>query len=68
MKESLEKMLGLALGFALLGAQALETADDIGEFLLERKRGDWHRKHGELAHADSCPCLTVSHARSQVNR
>ena len=37
-KESLEKMLGLALGFALLRAQPLESSDDLGEFLLERKR------------------------------
>jgi hypothetical protein len=37
-KERLEKMLGLALGFVLLRAQSLESADDVGEFLLERKR------------------------------
>ena len=30
-------MLGLALGFALLCAQPLEMADDVGEFLLERE-------------------------------
>ena len=35
-EEGLEKMLGLALGFALLRAQVLETQDDGGEFLLER--------------------------------
>jgi hypothetical protein len=39
MKESLEKMLGLALGFALLCAHALEASDGVNEFLLECKRG-----------------------------
>ena len=37
MKESLEKVLGLAFGFTLLPAQALETADDVGEFLLDEE-------------------------------
>ena len=43
MKQGLEKMFGLALGFALLRAQALESSDDGGEFLLERERryGNW---------------------------
>ena len=41
MKEGLEKMLGLALGFALLRAQTLEWVDDGGEFLLKRERRDW---------------------------
>ena len=31
-------MLGLALGFALLGAQALEFVNDAGELLLEGER------------------------------
>src|SRR5439155_18870686 len=37
-KQSLEKMLGLALGFAMLRAQAYKSTDDGGEFFLERKR------------------------------
>jgi hypothetical protein len=36
----LKKVLGLALGFARLRAQALETTNDPGEFLLERKRSN----------------------------
>jgi len=40
MEQDLEKMLGLALGFALLFAQTLESTDDVGEFLLERERWD----------------------------
>jgi len=39
MQQRLEQMLRLAFGFALLGAQALEFVDDVGEFLLEGKRG-----------------------------
>ncbi len=33
-------MFGLALGFALLRAQALETTHDIGKFPLQWKRWD----------------------------
>src|SRR6266567_831814 len=40
-EEGLEKMLGLALGFPLLRAQALEAADNSGEFLLKRSSRNW---------------------------
>jgi hypothetical protein len=35
-QQRLKQMLRLALGFALLGAQALEFASDVSEFLLAR--------------------------------
>jgi hypothetical protein len=41
-EDGLEKMFGLALGFALLRAQALETTDDVGEFLLDRQTYIWN--------------------------
>jgi len=36
-EKGLEKMVGLAFGFALLRAQSLETPNNGGESLLERK-------------------------------
>jgi hypothetical protein len=38
-QQRLEEVLRLALGFALLGAQPLESVDDAGELLLEWERG-----------------------------
>jgi len=40
-QQRLEEMLRLMLGFALLGAQPLEFADDVGGFWLERKRAQF---------------------------
>ena len=38
MQQRLEQVLRLALGFALLGAQPLELADDSGKLPLEGER------------------------------
>jgi len=43
MQQGLEEMFGMAPGFALLGAQPLESVNDVGELLLE---GEWgHGNH-----------------------
>jgi hypothetical protein len=57
-------MLGLALRFALLHAQAVKSGDDSGEFLLEWEHGEGDGKHSELAHIYPGPCFAVGHAES----
>lgn len=38
MEQGLKKVLGLACGFALLGAETFKAVDDAGKFLLKRER------------------------------
>src|SRR5260370_40770495 len=51
-EERLEKMLGLALGFALLRAQATEALHDGAEFLLEWQRRDRNLRSTDLLGTD----------------